>query len=113
MAAQPRQHFRAYARRPSAMSVALRVEGLSGGTEERVQLVDIGLGGAGIARKALLAIGAPTSVVLHAPNRWDPLVMKARVAWASEGRAGLAFEDHDDAEVYALYELLAAQVFDK
>jgi hypothetical protein len=107
--APARDHFRAYPRRASAMSVALRVEG----REERVRLVDIGLGGAGVVPLSPLPTDAHLFVVLHAPNRWDPLVLRARVSWVKEGRAGLAFEGHDDAEVYALYELLAAHVFDK
>jgi len=109
---QKRDHFRAYPRRASGMTVALRVDSRDG-REQRVRLVDIGLGGAGVVLPSPLPIGARTFVVLHAPNRWDPLVLRAKVTWTKDGRAGLAFEEHDDGEVYALYELLAAHVFDK
>ena len=89
--------------------MTLRVDG----REERTRLRDIGLGGAGIEQPAPIAVGSFLALVLHAPNRWDPLVLSSRVAWTHSGRMGLAFEEASDADVYALYELLAAQVFDK
>jgi hypothetical protein len=108
LVARVRPHFRAYPRRPSDLAVALRVAG----EEQKARLVDIGLGGAGVAVDRPLEVGATLSLVLHAPNRWDPLHLQVRVAWAAAGRAGLAFAEQDDGETYALYELLVAQVFD-
>ena len=102
-------HFRAFPRRASRIAVVAK---LAAG-EARVRLIDIGLGGAGVQSGEVLELGARLDLVLQVPNRWDPLVLPARVAWSNGKRAGLAFEHRDDADVYALYELLGTQVFDK
>ncbi len=71
------------------------------------------MGGAGLETSAPLDVGSRVELVLQAPSRWDPLVLVARVAWARGARAGLAFETPDDRDVWALFELLGVQTFDR
>lgn len=73
--------------------------------------MDIGLGGAGLTGLAL-PTGVRVRLVLHSPSRWDPLSLPARVVWASAERCGVAFEPASDRDIFALHELLGAQVFD-
>jgi hypothetical protein len=101
-------HFRAYPRRRDLGAMAVRVVG----SRALLRLVDLGIGGAGVEGQLVLEPGARIDLVLSLPTRWDPLVVPARVAWAHAGRAGLAFEHRDDAEAYALFELLSAQAFE-
>lgn len=108
MAAPSVQHFRAWPRRPADAPVLLRL----GQSERRAKLVNVGIGGACLHLDAPLTLGALIDVVLHAPNRWDPLVMPARVAWTKGARAGVAFQPTRDGDVYDLFEMLGTQVFD-
>ncbi len=103
----PKEHFRAFPRRRAEAAVVVRV----GRADRRAKLTDISLGGAGLAVEEPLPIGAEVEIVLHAPNRWDPLVILARVAWAKGRRAGLEFLPRNDADAYALFEMLGTQVF--
>lgn len=105
-----RGHFRAYPRRPTRVSLSAR---LGDQTAPRIRLVDVCLGGAGLETSGQLDVGSRVELVLQAPSRWDPLVLVARVAWAQGRRAGLAFEMVDDRDVWALFELLGVQTFDR
>ncbi len=84
----------------------------SGRSERRARLVNVGLGGACLHLESPLDKGAQIEVVLHAPNRWDPLVMPARVAWTKGARAGVAFQPTRAGDAYDLFEMLGTQVFD-
>ena len=84
----------------------------TGRTERRARLINIGLGGACVLLDTPVTVGESIEVVLHAPNRWDPLVMPARVAWTKGARAGVAFHPARDGDAYDLFELLGTQVFD-
>jgi hypothetical protein len=75
-------------------------------------MVNVGLGGACLHLESPLEKGAQIEVVLHAPNRWDPLVLPARVAWTKGTRAGVAFQPAHDGDAYDLFEMLGTQVFD-
>ena len=101
-------HFRAYPRRTSSTPPSAKIAG----SDATVRVVDLGLGGAGIVTTLVLDLGARIDLVLALPNRWDPLVLPARVAWAREGRAGVAFEHRSDADAWALFELLGTQSFE-
>lgn len=83
-----------------------------GRNERRARLVNVGLGGACLHLESPLEKGAQIEVVLLAPNRWDPLVMPARVAWTKGARAGVAFQPARDGDVYDLFEMLGTQAFD-
>jgi hypothetical protein len=102
------RHFRAWPRRRSDAPVKLR---LAGG-ERHARMTDIGLGGAGLLVDQPLEVGTELEVVLHAPNRWDPLALPARVAWCDGRRAGVSFHPTHDRDSYDLFEMLGTQVFD-
>lgn len=101
------RHFRAWPRRPSDVPVVLRVAR----GERRARLTDIGLGGAGLRLEEPLTVGAEVEIVLHAPTRWEPLVLPATVAWAKGNRAGLSFRPTADRDVYDLFQMLGTAVF--
>jgi cobalamin biosynthesis Mg chelatase CobN len=113
------RHFRAWPRRRAESLALVRLlphETASSSRlvrELRARLVDVGLGGAGVSTEPGVLVGGDrVEVVLHAPNRWDPLLMPGRVAWSVGSRAGIAFEARDERDVYALFELLGTQVFE-
>jgi hypothetical protein len=80
------------------------------GWQRQVAVDNVGLGGARVAVDGGLAVGDAVTVSFTAPTLWDPLVLRARVAWASTDatpmRAGLAFEHKTPDAVFALYELI-------
>jgi hypothetical protein len=102
------RHFRAWPRRRSDAPVVLRVARV----DRRARLTDIGLGGAGLVLEAPIAVGTELEIVLHAPTRWDPLVLRAQVAWSKGRRAGIAFQPDRDRDAYDLFEMLGTAVFD-
>lgn len=108
-----RRHFRAWPRRKSEALVLIRVGRRGTPMKElRARLLDVGFGGAGLLLNEPIEPEAEVELVLHAPNRWDPLVLPARVAWATaEGRAGLSFRPNDDRDAMAIFEILGTQVF--
>jgi hypothetical protein len=63
-----------------------------------------------------LAPGDAITLSFTAPSLWDPLVLRARVAWVAPGeppfRAGLAFEHKNADAVFALYELIATLAYE-
>jgi hypothetical protein len=63
-----------------------------------------------------LAADDVVTLSFTAPTLWDPLVLRARVAWVSATpahRAGVAF-DHRSAEaVFALYELIGTLAYEE
>jgi Tfp pilus assembly protein PilZ len=83
------------------------------GWQRYAQVENVGLGGACIVAEEPLAIGDQVTLSFTAPTLWDPLVLRARVAWVSAvaaasppARAGLAFEHKNADAVFALYELI-------
>jgi hypothetical protein len=70
---------------------------------------NVGLGGARIVVDHDLAPGDAVTLSFTAPALWDPLVIRARVAWVSSTppyRAGLAFDHRSPDAAFALYELI-------
>jgi hypothetical protein len=107
------QHFRAWPRRRSDAPVLVRVaRSVPEPQERRARLTDVGLGGAGLSVDEPLELGAALEVVVPAPNRWEPLVLPARVAWTEGRRAGVAFLPPSERDAYDLFELLGTQVLD-
>jgi hypothetical protein len=107
--------FRVHARRPVHLRALVTHVGT--GWQRQAPLENIGLGGACIALDEKLAEGDVVTLSFTAPSLWDPLVLRARVAWVSEPgppqHAGVAF-DHKSAEaVFALYELIAALAYEE
>ena len=83
------------------------------GWQHQAPVENLGLGGARIVTDDKLAIGDAVTLSFTAPTLWDPLVLRARVAWAAQPtpgtprRVGLAFEHKNADAVFALYELIA------
>jgi hypothetical protein len=102
--------FRAHARR----GVRLRalVTHVSAGWQRQATVENMSLGGARVLLDQAVAPGDPLTLSFTAPTLWDPLVLRARVAWVGAGAlpraVGLAFEHKGSEAVFALYELIAA-----
>jgi hypothetical protein len=106
--------FRIHARR----SVTLRalVTHVQSGWQRHAQVEDLGLGGARVIIDDPLAPGDSVTLSFTAPSLWDPLVLRARVAWMSHAgsprRVGFAFEHRSPDAAFALYELIATLGFE-
>ena len=104
------------------LDAALKARTASGACDARVR--DLGLGGACIeiadasASSAFIEREAAVTIEVMAPTLWDPLLLSGRVAWVRRAgggrplRAGIRFEHRDPAALYALFQLLGAQVYD-
>lgn len=69
-------------------------------------MFDLGLGGACVEWSGVIAVGDRVQVSFVTADRWDPLQIPARVAWASQSRAGLAFEYASPESTWGIFELL-------
>jgi hypothetical protein len=127
-----RDHFRAHARRRVDLGATLRDRQTTDPQPVRVR--DLGLGGACVElaearpsdapwpsstpRPGAVELDAAVSLEVTAPTLWDPLPLRGTIAWIRRGsagkptRAGVRFEHHDAAALYALGQLLAAPTFD-
>jgi hypothetical protein len=100
--------FRAHPRR----NVRLRalITHVAAGWQRHASVENMGLGGARVLLDERLAAGDAVTLSFTAPTLWDPLVLRARVAWVVGGTphysAGLAFEHKTADAVLALYELI-------
>lgn len=106
--------FRAHDRRKAALAASVAHPLAGWRVEGRVQ--DIGLGGASLELAELVEPGDRLMIEMMAPTLWDPLHLRARVAWArairpSGIRCGVAFEHADGTSLFALFELLGALEF--
>ena len=85
---------------------------IQAGWQRDADVIDLGLGGACLALDEFLAEGDPISISFVAPTLWDPLLLRAKVAWVrpatprAPARAGIAFEHKSAAAVLALFELV-------
>ncbi len=107
-AGRPGAPFRAHARRP--VRVQSLVTHLQSGWQHQAAVEDIGLGGARVLIEDAIAVGDMVSLSFAAPSLWDPLVLRARVAWVAPGgklrAVGVAFDHKATDAVFALYELI-------
>ena len=119
-------HFRAFERRPVRLGVVVRNE--RSGWERAATVVDISIAGAGLEIDAPLAPGERLSLAFSTPTLWDPLVVDVVVAWSgpiratpsrdplgrprTSARAGVAFDFATPDATIAVYEMLAAVVFE-
>jgi len=109
--------FRVHERKPVRFVVGI-VHPMAGWQAE-ARVHNMSLGGAGLEMPGTV-LREDDRVVLSfiAPSLWDPLEIPARVAWARPAtrleptRFGVAFEPTDAPKVLALFELIAAFVFD-
>jgi hypothetical protein len=118
-----RDHFRAHGRRNVNLAASVRDETRS--LEEEARIRNLGLGGACVElppssplEAALFRVDTPIILEVMAPSLWDPLVLRGRVAWSRKAmtdrpaRAGVRFEHPEQGSLFALFQLLGAQVFD-
>jgi Tfp pilus assembly protein PilZ len=89
------------------------------GWQRYATVENIGLGGACVVFDERVAAGDAVTVSVTAPTLWDPLVLRARVAWVAPAatsqppyRAGLAFEHKTAPAAFALYELIATLAYE-
>jgi hypothetical protein len=80
------------------------------GWQRYAPVENVGLGGARILVAERLVAGDAVTLSFTAPTLWDPLVLRARVAWVAPGelptQVGLAFEHKSPEALFALYELI-------
>jgi hypothetical protein len=118
-----RDHFRAHGRRNVNLPASLRDEHRTILEEARIR--NLGLGGACLelppfspVESALFRVDSPLILEVTAPSLWDPLILRARVAWCRKAmpdrpaRAGVRFEHPEQGSLFALFQLLGAQAFD-
>jgi len=119
---QVRDHFRAHGRRVVSLPAILRDE--SRGVEEDARIRNLGLGGACIElaplakEGVLLRVDSIVILEVTAPSLWDPLILRARVAWSRRSHAdrparlGVRFEHTEQGGLFALFQLLGAHAYD-
>lgn len=92
---------------------------------EEARIRNLGLGGACLelppfspVESALFRVDSALILEVTAPSLWDPLILRARVAWCRKAmpdrpaRAGVRFEHTEQGSLFALFQLLGAQAFD-
>ncbi|HEX7602313.1 MAG TPA: PilZ domain-containing protein [Polyangiaceae bacterium] len=110
-------HFRAHARRK--VNLHAQVSHGAAGWERSLRVLDLALGGACLEVLDAVAPGDRLEVSFVTPDRWDPLVLRARVIWmaisrgAELGRAGLVFEHSDPSQALGLLTLLCSQDYEE
>jgi len=106
--------FRAHARR--SVRLQALVTHVAAGWQKHAPVDNVGLGGARLVLDERLSPGESVTVSFTAPTLWDPLVLRARVAWCSPAgppyRVGIAFEHKGAEPVFALYELIVTLGFE-
>jgi hypothetical protein len=111
--------FRVHARRK--VSLRALVTHVERGWQQHAPVEDIGLGGARIVVDAPYRRGDAVTLSFTAPSLWDPLVLRARVAWVASveppraGKAvtaGVVFDHRGAAAAFALYELIATLAYE-
>jgi hypothetical protein len=99
-----------HARRPVRLRALLTH--IDEGWQRHVDVVDLGLGGARLATSEKLSSGDKVSLSFTAPTLWDPLVLRAKVAWAKSTMAGVTFEHKNPTATFALFELVATMGYE-
>ncbi len=110
---RPLDHFRAFARRPVALS-ALVSRG-DGSWKRPAHLLDLSLGGVCVEMLEPLPSGTAISLSVEAPHLWDPLFLEGEVVWIHPvdggARFGVRFYHRSGRTVRALAELLEAEQY--
>jgi Tfp pilus assembly protein PilZ len=103
-------HFRAHERRVVQIQASVWHPG--GAEAASVNVLNLGLGGAGISCQAVLRAEDRVMLTLQSESLLDPLALAARVAWVlpapgTGGRnAGLSFETPDRSALLTLFQLI-------
>jgi hypothetical protein len=109
-------HFRLHARRPVAIHA--QVSHTTAGWERSLRVIDLALGGACLELMDDVAVGEVLRVSFITPDRWDPLVIPARVAWIEVGadgvvkKGGVEFEQTSSESAVALLLLIGSHDFE-
>jgi len=86
------------------------------GWQVQAPVEDVGLGGARLVLDEAVTPGDAVTLSFTTPALWDPLVLRARVAWVSDGppprRAGIAFDHRSPEAAFALYELIVTLAYE-
>ncbi len=108
-----RGHFRGLGRQSTRLAGSLG--GADGLWRRPARIVDLSLGGARLETDAEVPTGAAVRLSVESPNRWDPLDVSARVAWAhaKDGTTeiGLTFEP-SPALMRGLVDLLTVDAYE-
>ena len=110
-------HFRAHARRK--VNLHAQVSHGAAGWERSLRVLDLALGGACLEVLDAAAPGDRLEVSFVTPDRWDPLVLRARVIWAAAARGaqlarvGLIFEHAEPSQGLALMTLLGSHDYEE
>lgn len=107
-------HFRALPRREMSLPATLS---WSDGEPNHARLCDVGLGGACLELHEAPSVGQDVVLSVTTPVLWDPLVVRAEVAWVEGGeagpvRVGLRFDHSRSRAIHALFQLLGADEFE-
>jgi hypothetical protein len=116
------RQFRVHDRR--AVRLGATVAHADAGWSADARVHNVGLGGACIELAQPLVVGDRIVLGFMAPTLWDPLHIRARVAWVLPGgsdvagnrqaaltRCGASFEHADGSSVLALFELIGTLAF--
>lgn len=115
-----RDHFRAHGRKNVTLAATVRDEHRT--FEEDARIKNLGLGGACIelvpsspSEGHVLRVDALILLEVIAPSLWDPLVLRARVAWVRRSmpaRIGVRFEHQEQGNLFALFQLIGTQGYE-
>jgi hypothetical protein len=88
------------------------------GWQQSAVIVNLSLGGACAVLDERISVDDTVTLSFIAPTLWDPLVLRARVAWvgAASGpglkRSGVTFDHKSASAMLALFELIAASGYE-
>ena len=109
--------FRKHARRD--VQLRAMVTHVQAGWQQQARVANLGLGGACLVVDATDRLHAGDMLTLSfvAPTLWDPLLVRAHVAWSTSQpgeptQAGVSFEHKNASAVFALFELVAAMAYE-
>ena len=102
------QHYRAHDRRKLRLKATVSCS--QPATQCDVWVLNLGLGGACVEASSPLPADAELTLLIDAPNRWDAIEFRAKVAWChtvgAGARHGVRFDTGAGASLVALVELL-------
>ena len=95
------------------MALRALVTHVEKGWQRHAAVEDLGPAALAWSSRIPLRVGDAVTVSFTAPSLWDPLVLRARVVWATVAgagparRVGLAFDHRSGPTAFALFELIA------
>lgn len=110
-------HFRSHARRK--VNLHAQVSHGVAGWERSLRVLDLALGGACLEVLDTVAAGDRLEVSFVTPDRWDPLVLGARIIWTASSRGaqlarvGLAFDHAEPSQALGLVTLIGSHDYEE